>query len=195
MTVMFQTFFDYIETFLPMPEENRQQCREWFFEAAFPKGTLLQEAGTVPEYHNFVVSGFMRNYFMNEKGEEVTTDLNDGPRFFTSYQYFLDQTPAPENIVCITDCELLRISHQGVEALMKVGGHVIREFSMMVMQQSWEEEKQRLHDRTTLSAEQRYLKFVEEHSAILQHVPLQYIASYLGIKPESLSRIRRKLIS
>lgn len=190
---MIESMFTYIEGFLPLPEENRQQCRAYFQPAVFPKHTVIQAAGTVPAYHNFVVSGLLRNYFINEKGEEVTTDLNEGPRFFTSYQHFMARTPSPETIVCLSDCELLRIDRAGVDALMAVGGEVIREFTMLLMQQSWQKEKERLQDRSTLSAKQRYLKFARQHPQLMQQVPLQYIASYLGIKPESLSRIRRKL--
>ncbi|MEM7656929.1 MAG: Crp/Fnr family transcriptional regulator [Bacteroidota bacterium] len=192
---MFDILFAYIEEFLPMPEENRQQCRDHFEPAFFPKGTIIQQAGTVPQYHNFIASGCLRNYFVDQRGQEITTDLNDGPRFFTSYEHFMAQTVSPETIVSLTDCEMLQVSRQNVEVLMGVGGHVIREFSMLVMQRAWEEEKQRLHERASLTAEQRYLKFMEKHPRLMKQIPLQYIASYLGLQPESLSRIRRKLIS
>jgi len=192
---MFETFFAYVEQFLPMPEENRQQCRDNFTPAFFPKGSIIHKAGTVPEFHNFVLSGIMRNYYVDEKGQEITTDMNDGPRFFTSYDYFVQQTVSPETIHCVTDCEMLRANQQQVQTMMAEGGNVIREFGMKVMQQAWEEERLRLHERATLSAEQRYLNFMERHPNLMQEVPLQYIASFLGIKPESLSRIRRKLTS
>ena len=192
---MFDILFQYIEEFLPMPESNRQQCREHFQPVRLPKGMYLQEAGEVPRTHNFVVSGFLRNFTLDEKGQEITTDLNSGPRFFTSYPYFMDQAVSPDNIVALTDCELLCVDRAGVEKLMEVGGNVIREFSALVMQQAWEDEKQRLQDMANLTAEQRYVKFVETQPNLMKHVPLQYIASYLGIQPESLSRIRRKVIS
>ena len=192
---MFETLFTYIEEFLPLPEFNRQLCRNSFEPVRFPKGTIIQPAGKVPAFHNFVAAGFLRNYTLDEKGQEITLDLNDGPRFFTSYEHFVAQTVSPESIVCLTDCELLRVSRAQVDVLMGQEDTVIRDFSMMVLQQAWEGEKQRLEDRRKLTAVQRYQKFLVEHPQLLRHVPLQYIASYLGIQPESLSRIRRNLIS
>ncbi len=190
---MFEIFFDYIETFLPLPKENRQQCRDNFEPHHFSKGSIIQESGRAPEFHNFVVQGHLRKYSLDLKGHEQTIDLNQGPRFFTSYEYFMEQKPSPETIVALTEVKLLRASKAQVDTMMQIGGQVIRDFTIMVMQQAWEEEKRRLHERATISAKQRYLNFIERYPTLLEIVPLQYIASYLGIQPESLSRIRREI--
>lgn len=73
------------------------------------------------------------------------------------------------------------------------------EFWSVVCKQVYEKaitfNQQRTTDLLTLSAEKRYLKLLKEHPKIIQNVPIQYIATYIGIKPESLSRIRKKIIS
>ncbi|MEM9986036.1 MAG: Crp/Fnr family transcriptional regulator, partial [Bacteroidota bacterium] len=145
--------------------------------------------------HNFVARGYLRKYLLDPKGKEQTIDLNQGPRFFTSYDYFTEQTVSPEAIVALSDVELLRASKAQVETMMQVGGQVVRDFTIKVMQEAWEEEKRRLHERSNLSAKQRYLNFVQRSPTLLKVVPMQHIASYLGIQPESLSRIRREIIS
>jgi CRP-like cAMP-binding protein len=192
---MFDILFTYIETFLPLPEFNRQRCRTYFKPVRFPRSAVIQPSGQVPEFHNFVVSGILRNSVLDERGQEITLDLSDGPRFFTTYEHFMARTVSPERITSLTDCELLRVSRADVEIMMADEDTVIRDFSMMVMQQAWEGEKQRLEDRRSLTAAQRYQKFMLEHPRLLQQVPLQYIASYLGLQPESLSRIRRNMSS
>src|SRR5690349_7248595 len=106
----YETFFAYISRLVELPEHDRASIRATFHPLWLAKDSWLDRAGKVPEYHNFIVSGYMRKYYVTEKGEEVTTDLNDGPRFFTSYQHFVYQTVSPEYLQCITDCELLRIS-------------------------------------------------------------------------------------
>ncbi|MEM9675680.1 MAG: Crp/Fnr family transcriptional regulator [Bacteroidota bacterium] len=189
----FTIFFDYVRQLVDIPEVDQEICRQYFQPTFVKKDTLLAEAGTVHEHHNFIVSGFMRNYHHNQDSEEVTTDINDGPRFFTSYNHFMNRTVSNENLHCITDCELLRVKRDDVDIMAKIGITQM-DYSLQILQQHLEKNRQRMIDLTTLSAEERYLKLMRDHPTILQHVPLKYIASYLGINPGSLSRIRKGLV-
>ena len=134
----------------------------------------------------------MRKYYVNEKGEEVTNDLNEGPRFFTSYQHFVHQTASNECLECITDCEILRISKADADRTYQTS-YTQKDYMIKLFQQIQEEYRERIDDLANLTAEQRYLKFIKRSPNIVRNVPLKYIASYLGIKPESLSRIRREI--
>ncbi|MHA7943233.1 Crp/Fnr family transcriptional regulator [Formosa sp. 3Alg 14/1] len=104
----------------------------------------------------------------------------------------MHKTPSNENLHCITDCELLRIKRDDVDVTAKLGVTQMQ-YTIQVLQQQLEKNKQRAIDHTTLSAEQRYVKLQKEHPTIIQNIPLKYIASYLGINPGSLSRIRNEL--
>ncbi|MGD1890369.1 MAG: Crp/Fnr family transcriptional regulator [Cyclobacteriaceae bacterium] len=189
----FTIFFDYVRQLVDIPEVDQEICRQYFQPTFVKKDTLLAEAGTVHEHHNFIVSGYMRNYHHNPDGEEVTTDINDGPRFFTSYNHFTNRTVSNENLHCITDCEMLRVKRDDVDIMAEIGITQM-DYSLQILQQHLEKNRQRMIDLTTLSAEERYLKLMRDHPTILQHVPLKYIASYLGINPGSLSRIRKGLV-
>lgn len=186
----FDVFFDYVRLLIDIPEGDQNICRTYFKPVQVKKDTLIAVAGKVPEYHNFIVSGFMRNYYLDENGQEVTIDLNDGPRFFTSYDAFIHRLPSKENLHCITDCELLQITRDDVDITGQLG-ETQQEYTVLILQQQLEKNKQRAVDLTTLSAEQRYTKLLKTHPTMVQHIPLKYIASYLGINPGSLSRIRR----
>lgn len=192
MDLSFEIFFDYVRLLVDIPEKDQELCRKYFKFYSFKKDTIVQPSGKIPEYHNFVISGFMRNYYVDEQGKEVTTDINDGSRFFTSYDSFMNKTLTNENLHCITDCELLRINREDVDITAKLGITQM-EYTVQILQQQLEINRQRVIDHTTLSAEQRYQKLGKEHPLIIQNVPLKYIASYLGIKPETLSRIRKKI--
>lgn len=194
MDHFFETLFDYISLIHEMPEIDKEICRQTFKPVWMPKGTVVSKSGEIPAKHNFVVSGHLRNYHINEKGEEITVDINNGPRFFTSYFYFSHQTISHENIECLTDCELLQINYHDV-ATFAAASISQREYTIKLLEQILEEEKTRISDMAILTAEQRYLKLVTSQPNIVQNVPLKYIASYLGIKPESLSRIRRELLN
>ncbi len=186
--------FEYISLIIDIPEHDRDQCRNTFKPLWVAKDTMLEVAGKVPLYHNFIVSGFMRKFYVNDKGEEVTVDLNNGPRFFTSYYDFMRQTVSNEYLQCITDCELLRITRPDAESTAKTS-ITQKDYTIRLFQQIQEEDRERMDDLATLTAEQRYVKLMKNSPNIIQNVPLKYIASYLGIKPESLSRIRREIIS
>ncbi|NJB72025.1 CRP-like cAMP-binding protein [Saonia flava] len=192
MDTNFQTLFNYIRLLVDIPLDDQEICRKYFKPFLFTKNTIIEPAGRVPEYHNFIVSGYIRNFYIDEQGNEITTDINDGPRFFTSYDHFMNKTPSNENLHCITDCELLRIKRNDVDITAKLGITQM-EYTVQILQQQLEKNKQRSIDHTTLSAEQRYIKLRKNFPSIIQNVPLNYIASYLGINPGSLSRIRSNL--
>ncbi len=190
MEYFYNEFFNYIEGFLSLPDKDRFIIRELFQPVTFPKKTIIAKAGEVPEFHNFVVSGFLRNYSTGDNGDETTNDLNNGPRFFTSYSAFMNQTISHENIQCLTECNLLRISRKAVEIAAREG-ITQKDFSISMLNMHLEENKQRALDMTNLSAEKRFQKFTEENPSILQNVPFIHIASYLGITQRHLNRIRQ----
>ncbi len=188
----FNTFFDYVRLLVDIHKTDQEICRKYFKPVFAKKDTLIATEGTVHEYHNFIVSGYMRNYHVDEEGQAITSDINDGPSFFTSYNHFVNRTRSNENLHCITDCELLQIKRDDVDLTAKLGITQL-DYSLRILQQQLEKKRQRGIDFTKLSAEQRYLKLMRNHPKIIQNVPLKYIASYLGINPGSLSRIRKEI--
>lgn len=190
----YDTLFSYIGRIIELPEHDRQSCRDTFKPLWVAKDTMLEVAGKIPVHHNFIVSGHMRKFYVNDKGEEITVDLNNEPRFFTSYYAFVQQTSSEEFLQCLTDCELLRITKTDADKTAKTS-YTQKDYTIRLFQQIMEEDKQRIDDLANLTAEQRYLKLVKQSPNIVQHVPLKYIASFLGVKPESLSRIRREISS
>ncbi|OJJ21891.1 cyclic nucleotide-binding protein [marine bacterium AO1-C] len=185
-------FFDYVRLLVDIPVSDQAYCRQLFKPVYAPKNTLLETEGTVHKHHNFIVSGFVRNYYLDDEQREITIDINDGPRFFTSYNHFIHQTISNENLHCITDCQLLRISREDVNKAKDLG-ITSQEYSEKILQYYLESKKQRVIDLTTLTAKERYLKLMRRQPMIIKNVPLIYIASYLGINPGSLSRIRQEL--
>lgn len=189
---MFEVLFGFIRQLMDIPASDQALCRQYFQPYFVKKGTVLESSGSIPKYHNFIVSGYMRNFHHSEDGKEVTTDINDGPRFFTSYYSFIQQTRSNDNLHCLTDCKLLRINHADNEVITRTGQHS-QKFVEKILQHYLESSRQRIIDSNTLTAKQRYLKLLKNHPAIVRDVPINYIASYLGINPGSLSRIRQEI--
>ena len=157
------------------------------------KGQLLVAAGKIARYMYFINEGYLRLYHL-QNGEEVTSHINCPLGFMTSFNSFITQTPSSESFECITDCNLLRISKNDFDDLLR-SNQKWAEVGRMVNEQVIVYNDQRTKDIVSLTAEQRYLNIINLRPDLLQNVPLQYIASFIGIKPESLSRIRKKVIS
>lgn len=191
---MYQVFFESISSIMEMTEIDKKLCYQYFEPVKIAKRTKVEDRNQVPQHQYFVVSGIMRNYFHNAAGDAITTDLNYAPRFFTSYNNFVNRAVSNEIIECVTDCELLRIKRDDVDILFEESV-ILKEFTISYLEKVFYEERARIEELTTLTAEQRYLKLLDKAPNIFLHVPLQHIASYLGIKPETLSRIRKKAIS
>ncbi len=187
----YQRFFSYVAEMLVLPEADKISIREMFKPVFVSKNRIIESAGAVPQYHNFIVSGYMRNFHLDADENEITTDLNDGSRFFTSYFHFMNRTVSHENLHCLTDCELLRISRDDVEKGAQ-NSQTQKDYTIQILQKHLEDDKGRINDLTNLSAEARYRKFLREKPTIIRHVPLRYIASYLGITQRHLSRLRRE---
>lgn len=164
------------------------------FEPIEPrKGQVLEEPERVAKYLYFVNSGFVRVYYYRD-GTEITSFINCPHGFMTSFNSFITGSKSHEYVECVTDCQLLRITKKDLDTLYQ-HSQKWAEIGRIIYEKSLAYNEQRTKDIITLSADQRYLKLMSEQPDIIQNVPLQYIASFIGIKPESLSRIRKQIIS
>ena len=190
---MHDSLFKLLSSNVVLTEKEIVLCKRYFEPVLFPKNHIIEEEGKIPRYLYFVVSGFLRLFHYNDSGDEVTTHIECPQGFISAYSNFVNQTKSSENVECITDCELLKISKKNLDVLTTENS-VLKDFSIHVFQQSIAYHENRSRELATLNAEQRYLKLIENYPAIVLNVPLQYIASFLGINPKSLSRIRKQLI-
>jgi CRP/FNR family transcriptional regulator, anaerobic regulatory protein len=190
---MHEKLLDIIKLYIPISEKEFELCYTYFESINFNKKSIIEEAGKIPIYLYFVVSGYVRLFYFNENGDEITTHINCPPGFITSYINFINQTKSNENLERITDCELLRITKKNLDFIIaKSTG--FKDFSISIFQQSIAYNEIRSNELATLTAEQRYKKLINNYPHVIQNVPLQYIASFLGINSKSLSRIRKQII-
>jgi CRP-like cAMP-binding protein len=191
---MYEHLLNIISQRVSLTEADNDLCKACFDPVLSPKNRIVEQAGYIPQYLYFVVKGFMRIFHYNESGDEITTHINCPPGFLTSYFHFINQSKADENVECITECELLRITKPNLDLLTSQSA-AFKDFSIEIFQQSLAYNETRSRELASLTADQRYKKLIENYPGIIHHVPVQYIASFLGMKPESLSRIRKKMLS
>jgi CRP-like cAMP-binding protein len=190
--MMQQKLIDFIRSGHSFSQEDEGLIIQYFEPVLFPKNRIIEEEGKVPEYLYYIISGYLRLFHFNENGDEITTHINCPPGFFTSYFSFINTEKTIDNVECITECELLRITKKDLDVLTSKS-EAMKDFSIRIFQQSISYNEKRSMELATLSAEQRYIKLIKNYPGILHNVPISYIASFLGMKPESLSRIRRKV--
>jgi len=190
---MHENLLTIIRQQINISDKDAELCVEYFEPVIFPKNRIIEEEGKIPKYLYFVVSGYMRLFHYSETGDEITTHINCPPGFITSYYNFINQTKATENVECITECQLLRITKNNLD-LITSESEAFKDFSIWVFQQSIAYNENRSKELATLTAEQRYQKLIDNYPQIIHNVPLQYIASFLGMNAKSLSRIRKQMI-
>ncbi|WP_314244509.1 Crp/Fnr family transcriptional regulator [Empedobacter tilapiae] len=180
-----------ISKYIPLSKEDIRTISESFSSITIPKNTMLEVENTSTKYLYFIIDGYVRVFYTKE-GEERTTQINCPSGFITSFQSFITNSKAYDNVQTISECNLLRVTKDSLDKLNKnvkdwgIYGEKIYEQALIY-------NEDRTRDMILLTAEERYLKLMKTQPDIIQNVSLQYIASYIGIKPESLSRIRRQI--
>lgn len=168
-----------------------EKVAEHFYQKTFNKGDLFVTEGKTALQIGFVTDGQFQYYATTTQGEEKTTYIALQNSFVASLLSYLTETPARENIRALTNATLWIINKQDVLDLQ----NKIPEFQNFYIQLvEWQLcciDKSKF-DFITLTAEQRYDKLLKEEPELLRQIPLQYIASMLGITPRHLSRLRKK---
>lgn len=154
-----------------------------------PKKTLILKEGQACQYLYFIQSGTMRAYYLSQEGKESTIMLAVADWWITDMHCFLNALPAMLFIEALEDCVLYRIQKKQLDELY-IQVPKFERFFRILMQNAYTREQVRVMQNLSLSAEERYHRFIEKYPQLLQQVTQKQIASYLGITPEFLSAIR-----
>jgi len=155
------------------------------------KGDYFSAAGKIPKQVGFVTHGVIRGYYYDSRGEEITRCFISENSIAVDYVNFEDNAVSSEYLQACTDCTLLVFSKQGWEELTQAiaGWNNIK--NRMVQKCMYQ--KSRRGPVISQDAATRYVEFLENYPQLINRIPLAYVASYLGVTPQSLSRIRRSI--
>ncbi|MFC3196486.1 Crp/Fnr family transcriptional regulator [Parapedobacter deserti] len=182
-----------ISLIIRLDAEEQKKIERAFIPASLRKGEHWITAGKVCKQVAFLHSGKLRVYYGDISGDETTCHFFMPESFVSSLTSFLTNTPSTEHITAMEDSELLNISKERLEALsdeipkLHIWRRVIAENLFISMEK-------RVAMLQSKTAYERYSKMIEEDPRILLSVPLQYTASFLGITPQHLSRLRRESV-
>jgi CRP-like cAMP-binding protein len=189
---MYDLILKNIARFIQLTPEEKDRFTAILKPRTLRKRQYLVQAGDIFRYECFVNKGSLRTYHIDNNGQEriVMFAFED---WWTGDMYsFLSGQPALYNVDALEDSELLLIEKNQLEQLY-IDIPKFDRFFRILLQNAFISMQRRISDNMSLSAEERYLDFINRYPHFEQRLSLKQIASYLGITPESLSRIRRQM--
>lgn len=156
------------------------------------KRTFLLRAGEICNFEAFVVKGCLRKYYIDETGQEVIIQFAIENSWISDIASFSEQKASNMFVETLEDCELFILTPQTKEELLSKVPRFER-FYRILLERSVSVLQNRLHFTIAKTAQEKYVDFLEQYPTIPQRVAQHYIASFLGISPEFLSKVRAKM--
>lgn len=189
---MFEVLFKTINEKVSLTQEEQEICKSFFSAKKLRKKQYLLQQDDVCKYTAFVEKGVLRSYTIDDKGIEHIVQFAAEGWWISDMYSFLTGEPSTYSIDVLEDAELLLLSGTSNEQLLKTVPKMERYFRILT-QNALIALQRRIVGSLSQSAEEKYNHLLNVYPHIIQRVPQHMIASYLGITPETLSRIRKQI--
>jgi CRP-like cAMP-binding protein len=181
-----------ISRIISLNDTDHELIETSFRPLVVEKNVTLIEYGKIIREAFFINSGYIRYFKYLDSGEELIIHLYGPDSFATSLNSFFSGSPSKEIMQTLTDCELMTITKEDLDKLYSTN-QKWQYFGRKLMENFLMEKEQRIIDQLSLTGQQKYLKLFETDPGVIQNVQVKYLASFLGLKPESLSRIKKQI--
>jgi CRP-like cAMP-binding protein len=189
---MYPNLITAIEYFIRLDASEKDFISSLAVAKTFQKGDYFLRTGQVCREVGFIEKGLIRYSGTKRNGEEITMEFGRENEFTSNYQSFLDHSASERSIQCLETSEILVISYDNLQRLYEE----VREgqkFGRLICEHLYLQSLRQIDSIYADEPEQRYLNFVRDYPDLQQRIPQYYISSYVGVKPPSLSRIRKRL--
>jgi CRP-like cAMP-binding protein len=184
----------YIGNITEINDEDWEFFSSKLQKKSYPKKTIIAEIGEVENHISFIEKGIVRLLIPKEEEEEeeITYGFSFENEFISAYDSFLTQTPSQYQLETLVETSLLSIAYSDLQKVYehtKIGNLIGR----LVAERLFIIKSNRALSLLNDSAEKRYFNLFTERPNLIKEIPLKYIASYIGVTPQSLSRIRKQI--
>jgi CRP-like cAMP-binding protein len=192
-TIMMESLLENIQSLIKLSPEEKEIISSLFKEKTYRKGEFFLADGHICKHVGFIARGLMR-YYINHDGEEKTYAFSQENQYVSNYESFLPQRPSSKIIQALEDSQVFVISYSDLQiqyAKVREGeryGRIAVEavFLQMLID---------IDSFYTETPEIRYEGFLKKHPDLQQRISQYHIASFVGVKPQSLSRIRKRILT
>lgn len=190
---MFDILISHIQNKVDLTEKERTELQSFFSVKKLKKKQFLLQESEICTHLSFVCKGLLKSYFTDEKGSENINMFAFEGWWISDFKSFISQEKAVLNINAVEETELLLISLEDYEKLMlKIP--VMDRYFRILYQNSLVTKDYRLIASNSYTAEEKYLELAKKNPEMIKRIPHNLIASFLGLAPETVSRIRKKLL-
>lgn len=189
---MYEAVLNHFRRYIDLTPEEESFYTSLLKYKQYRKGQLLLKEGEVCRYDTYMIKGVLRSYYIDDSGLEHIVMFCLEDKWLSDVDSYMNQAPAVLNIDVLENCEVFQFDRNNLDLLFQKIPK-FESFFRKKFQKCFSMHQQRVVNALYLPGKERYLKFLEEHDGIEQRIPQHYIASYLGITPQFLSRLRSGL--
>lgn len=189
---MYERYFHHFNEKVPLTQEEWELIQKYLTLKKLRKRQYLLQEGDVCKAVTFVEKGALRLYNVSENGTEHIVLFAVEGQFMTDLSSFFSREPSIYNIDAIEDSELVMLAQTASDELRKIS-QKYQEFAFLETSEAYIQLAKRMTSIISLSLEERYQELVTNYPNIVQRVPQHMIASYMGLTPETLSRVRKRI--
>ncbi|MCD9024774.1 Crp/Fnr family transcriptional regulator [Cohnella silvisoli] len=184
--------FKYMTKFTSLNDEEQQAIAEDILIEEYTKGTMLLRQGDVPDKCYFVLKGCVRQYSIDETGKEVTSNFYTEEQAVSIYNRHQQNKTSAYTLTCLEDC-ILVVGDLDAEKDMFHKHSQLETMIRKMVEENLGEVQDELTSFIASAPEERYKALLRKRPHLVNRVPQHQLASYLGITPESLSRIKKRI--
>jgi CRP/FNR family transcriptional regulator len=187
------TYLNSVKTLCPkVSEEELNYLNSGITVTEFKPKHFYLHANSIQKEIGFLYSGLIRSFYIDNNGNEISVNFFRENSFATDYPAFITQTPCKYYFQCIEHTVIVNLSYKHIQEGYEKSP-ILERYGRLVTEEVLKMQQRRIDRFLFDNAEKRYLNFIDEYPDLFNRVSLSYLASYLGIERQSLTRIRKKL--